>query len=45
MGVVAVLVASVAGLHENVPVRPAALHAGGWLVKIVVVTLVLEVWR
>ncbi|MGW4524793.1 DUF1761 domain-containing protein [Amycolatopsis sp. NPDC004378] len=32
-------------LHERVPVRLAALHAGDWLVKIVVVALVLAVWR
>ncbi|WP_329051021.1 DUF1761 domain-containing protein [Amycolatopsis sp. NBC_01488] len=32
-------------LHERVPVCLAALHAGDWLVKIVVVATVLGVWR
>ncbi|MFJ9784902.1 DUF1761 domain-containing protein [Amycolatopsis sp. NPDC101161] len=32
-------------LHERVPVRLAALHAGDWLAKIAVVALVLGVWR
>lgn len=32
-------------LHERVPVRLAALHAGDWLVKIAVVALVVGVWR
>ncbi|WP_372673117.1 DUF1761 domain-containing protein [Amycolatopsis kentuckyensis] len=31
-------------LHEGVPVRLAALHAGDWLAKIAVVALVLGVW-
>ncbi len=32
-------------LHERVPVGLAALHAGDWLVKIVVVAVLLGVWR
>lgn len=32
-------------LHERVPVRLAALHAGDWLVKIVVVAAIVGVWR
>jgi hypothetical protein len=32
-------------LHERVPVRLAALHAGDWLVKIVVMALLVGVWR
>ncbi|MFC5094190.1 DUF1761 domain-containing protein [Amycolatopsis plumensis] len=32
-------------LHERVPVRLAALHAGDWLVKIAVVAVLLGVWR
>ncbi|UOZ10471.1 DUF1761 domain-containing protein [Amycolatopsis sp. WQ 127309] len=40
-----VLILAGSVLHENVPVRLAALHAGDWLVKIVVVALVLGVWR
>jgi hypothetical protein len=32
-------------LHERVPVRLAALHAGDWLVKITVVAAIVGVWR
>ena len=32
-------------LHERVPLRLAALHAGDWLVKIAVVAVVLEFAR
>ncbi|MET8997951.1 DUF1761 domain-containing protein [Amycolatopsis sp. NPDC004169] len=32
-------------LHERVPVRLAALHAGDWLVKLTLVAAVLSVWR
>ncbi|MER6796998.1 DUF1761 family protein, partial [Amycolatopsis mediterranei] len=32
-------------LHERVPVRLAALHAGDFLAKIAVVAVLLGVWR
>jgi enamine deaminase RidA (YjgF/YER057c/UK114 family) len=32
-------------LHERVPVRLAALHAGDWLVKITVVAAIVGAWR
>lgn len=32
-------------LHENVPWRLAALHSGDWLVKLVVIAAILNVWR
>ncbi|MEU4248668.1 DUF1761 domain-containing protein [Amycolatopsis sp. NPDC026612] len=32
-------------LHERVPVRLAALHAGDWLLKIAVVAMIVGVWR
>lgn len=32
-------------LHENVPWRLAALHAGDWLIKLGVVAVILELWR
>ncbi|WP_258724629.1 DUF1761 domain-containing protein [Cellulomonas sp. NS3] len=31
-------------VHEKVPWRLAALHAGDWLVKLVLVSVVLSVW-
>lgn len=32
-------------LHERVPWRLAAVHAGDWLLKLVVVTLIVGLWR
>jgi hypothetical protein len=40
-----VLILAGSALHENVPVRLAALHAGDWLVKILVVAVIVGVWR
>ncbi|MEA5364562.1 DUF1761 domain-containing protein [Amycolatopsis sp., V23-08] len=40
-----VLILAGSVLHENVPVRLAALHAGDWLVKILVVAVIVGVWR
>ncbi len=31
--------------HERVPLRPAAIHAGDWLVKLLVVGLLVSVWQ
>jgi hypothetical protein len=38
---------SVAGsvFHENVPWRLAALHAGDWLVKLLVIAVIVGVWH
>jgi Protein of unknown function (DUF1761) len=32
-------------VHENVPLLLAAIHAGDWLVKLPVMTVILGVWR
>jgi hypothetical protein len=32
-------------VHENVPLMLAAIHAGDWLVKLLLMTVVLGVWR
>ena len=40
---VVLLVGSV--IHENVPWKLAAIHAGDWLVKLVVIAVVIGVWR
>jgi hypothetical protein len=32
-------------LWENVPVKVAAIHAGDWLVKLLVIPIILSVWR
>ena len=32
-------------IWENVPVKLAAVHAGDWLVKLVVVAVIVSVWR
>jgi hypothetical protein len=40
-----VLILAGSVLHENVPVRLAVLHAGDWLVKILVVAVIVGVWR
>jgi hypothetical protein len=32
-------------LHERVPWRLAAIHAGDWLLKLVAVTLIVGLWR
>lgn len=32
-------------LHERVPWRLAAIHAGDWLIKLVAVTLIVGLWR
>jgi len=31
-------------VHENVPWQLAALHAGDWLVKLLVVSLIVGIW-
>jgi Protein of unknown function (DUF1761) len=38
-----VLMSSV--IHENVPWQLAAIHAGDWLVKILLMAVILDVWR
>jgi hypothetical protein len=40
---VVLLVGSV--IHENVPWKLAAIHAGDWLVKLIVIAVVVGVWR
>jgi hypothetical protein len=32
-------------MWENVPVELAAIHAGDWLLKLVLVTVIVAVWR
>jgi Protein of unknown function (DUF1761) len=32
-------------IHENVPTKLAAIHAGDWLVKLVLVAVIVAVWR
>jgi hypothetical protein len=32
-------------IHENVPTRLAAIHAGDWLIKLAVITVIAAVWR
>ncbi|CAA9365175.1 MAG: hypothetical protein AVDCRST_MAG72-2641 [uncultured Nocardioidaceae bacterium] len=32
-------------LHERTPWKLAAIHAGDWLVKLIVVTAIVSVWR
>ena len=32
-------------LWENVPVKVAAIHAGDWLVKLLVIPIIVSVWR
>jgi hypothetical protein len=32
-------------LHEGVPWRLAALHAGDWLLKLVAIALIVGLWR
>jgi hypothetical protein len=32
-------------IHENVPWKLAAIHAGDWLVKLIVVTVIVSLWR
>ena len=32
-------------LHERAPWKLAAIHAGDWLVKLLVVTVIVSVWR
>ncbi len=32
-------------LHENVPWRLAAIHAGDWLVKLLVMSVIIGVWK
>jgi len=32
-------------LWENVPLKMAAIHAGDWLVKLVLITVIVGVWR
>lgn len=32
-------------IHENVPWKLAAIHAGDWLVKLIVVAVIVSLWR
>lgn len=32
-------------VHENTPWKPAAIHAGDWLVKLLVVAVIVSVWQ
>jgi uncharacterized PurR-regulated membrane protein YhhQ (DUF165 family) len=32
-------------IHENVPWKLAAIHAGDWLLKLLIVTLIVSLWR
>lgn len=32
-------------VHENTPVRLAAIHAGDWLVKLLIITLIVGFWQ
>lgn len=32
-------------IHENVPVRLAAIHAGDWLVKLLIIAVIVGVWH
>jgi hypothetical protein len=32
-------------VHEDVPLMLAAIHAGGWLVKLLLMAVILGVWR
>ena len=32
-------------LWENIPVKVAAIHAGDWLVKLLVIPIILSVWQ
>jgi hypothetical protein len=40
---VVILIGSV--LWENTPVKVAAIHAGDWLVKMLVIPIIMSVWR
>ncbi len=40
---VVLLIGSV--IHENVPWKLAAIHAGDWLAKLVVIAVIVGVWR
>lgn len=40
---VVLLAGSVA--HEKVPLRLAAIHAGDWLLKLVITTVIVSIWR
>ena len=41
--VVVLLIGSV--YHEKVPMKLAAIHAGDWLLKLVVIAMIVEVWQ
>ncbi len=32
-------------IHENTPLRLAAIHAGDWLVQLLVVAVIVSVWQ
>jgi hypothetical protein len=32
-------------IHENVPPKLAAIHAGDWLIKLVLIAVIVAVWR
>lgn len=44
IGIVVVLLTG-SVYHEKVPVRLAAIHAGDWLLKLVVIAIIVAVWQ
>ncbi len=32
-------------IHENVPLKLAAIHAGDWLAKLLVIAVIVGLWR
>ena len=40
-----VIILSGSVLHEKVPIKLAAIHAGDWLIKILLMTIILGVWH
>jgi hypothetical protein len=32
-------------IHENVPPKLAAIHAGDWLLKLIILSVIFSVWR
>jgi hypothetical protein len=44
IGIVVVLLTG-SVYHEKVPVKLAAIHAGDWLLKLVVIAIIVGVWQ
>jgi hypothetical protein len=40
-----VMILAGAVIHENVPPKLAAIHAGDWLIKLLLIAVVVAVWR